>query len=155
MINPCDIPIVEAALAYAQNGWPVFPLKGKIPFKDSSGLKDATTDPEQIQAWWTQHPTANIGLATGERSGIIVLDIDPPEGYFSMKALQATHSPLPDTRRSRTANKGLHYFFVYPKDGNRYRNAVGREPYTSKEAIASVRSAYSRPPRPPARRIQP
>ena len=73
MINPCDIPIVEAALAYAQNGWPVFPLKGKIPFKDSSGLKDATTDPEQIQAWWTQHPTANIGLATGERSGIIVL----------------------------------------------------------------------------------
>jgi hypothetical protein len=120
-----DTPIVEAALAYAQNGWPVFPLNGKIPFKDSSGLKDATTDSAQIQVWWTLHPTANIGLATGEKSGIIVLDIDPPEGYFSLKELQATHSPLADTRRSRTANKGLHYFFVYPNDGNTYRNAVG------------------------------
>ena len=29
----------------------------------------------------------------------------------------------------------------------------GNEPYTSKEAIASVRSAYKRPPREPARRI--
>src|SRR5438105_8203537 len=31
----------------------------------------------------------------------------------------------------------------------------GREQYTSKEAIASVRSAYKWPPREPGRRIQP
>jgi hypothetical protein len=29
------------------------------------------------------------------------------------------------TRRSRTANKGLHFFFHYPDDGNTYKNAVG------------------------------
>src|SRR5712691_5290423 len=115
----------DAAFAYAANGWPVFPLTGKVPFKDSQGYKDATTKPEQIQAWWTTHPTANIGLATGERSGIIVLDIDPPEGHFSLKELQNTYTPLPDTRRSRTANKGLHFFFRYPNDGNTYKNAVG------------------------------
>ncbi len=119
------LPIVEVALSYAQNGWPVFPLASKIPYKDSQGYQDATTDPEQIAAWWTTHPTANIGLATGERSGVIVLDIDPPEGHFSLKELQKTYAPLPDTRRSRTANKGLHHFFQYPYDGNRYRNAVG------------------------------
>ncbi|MGZ6280138.1 MAG: bifunctional DNA primase/polymerase [Ktedonobacteraceae bacterium] len=77
-----SIPIVEAAVSYAQNGWPVFPLHNKIPFKDSQGYKDATTDEQQIQKWWTLHPTANIGLATGEKSGVIVLDIDPPEGLW-------------------------------------------------------------------------
>jgi Bifunctional DNA primase/polymerase, N-terminal len=119
------IPFVAFALSYARNGWPIFPLHGKIPFKDSQGYKDATTKPEQIQTWWTTHPTANIGLATGERSGIIVLDIDPPEGHFSLKELQSSHAPLPETRRSRTGNKGLHFFFQYPNDGNTYKNAVG------------------------------
>jgi putative DNA primase/helicase len=71
------IPIVEYALSYAQNGWYVFPLHGKIPFKDSNGLKDATIDSLQIQTWRSLHPTANIGLATGEKSGTLVLDIDP------------------------------------------------------------------------------
>src|SRR5713226_418719 len=119
------MPFVQAALYYAQSGWPVFPLAGKIPFKDSQGYKDATTNEQHIQTWWTSHPTANIGLATGARSGIIVLDIDPPEGHFSLKELQATYTPLPETRRSRTGNKGLHYFFQYPDDGNTYKNAVG------------------------------
>ena len=119
------VPLVEFALSYARNNWPVFPLHGKIPFKDSRGYKDATTNEAQIRTWWSQHPTANIGLATGERSGIIVLDIDPPEGHFSLKELQAKHAPLPDTRRVRTANKGLHYYFQYPQDGEVYKNAVG------------------------------
>src|SRR5712692_2255941 len=119
------IPIVEVAISYAQSGWPVFPLTGKVPFKDSQGYKDATTDPQTIETLWAHHPTANIGLATGERSGIIVLDIDPPDGHFRLKELQNTYTPLPDTRRSRTANKGLHHFFQYPIDGNTYQNAVG------------------------------
>ena len=53
--------LIQAALTYAQNGWPVFPLHNKIPFKNSQGYKDATTDEQQIQTWWTLHPTANIG----------------------------------------------------------------------------------------------
>ncbi len=95
------IPLVQAALYYAQNGWPIFPLTGKVPFKDSKGYKDATMDEQQIRTWWTDHPTANIGLATGERSGVLVLDIDPPEGHFSLKELQTKHTPLPDTTGRR------------------------------------------------------
>jgi Bifunctional DNA primase/polymerase, N-terminal len=121
------MPLPQEAIYYARIGWSIFPLvaSGKIPYKGSQGYKDATTNHEQIQLWWSQHPNANIGLATGARSGVIVLDIDPPEGHFSLKELQASHSSLPDTRRSRTGNKGLHYFFLYPDDGQVYKNAVG------------------------------
>ncbi len=126
-----DIPIVQFALSYARIGWPVFPLHNKKPYEflmpdtKSHGYKDATTDAETIQAWWRYHPGATIGLATGKVSGVIVLDIDPPEGHYSIKELQTTYPPLPETRRSSTANKGLHFFFEYPDDGVSLRNAVG------------------------------
>lgn len=70
-----------AALAYAAWGWPVFPCRpgGKTPLiaRDAGGrgLHDATTDADQIKAWWGRTPTANVGLATGQRFDVI--DVDP------------------------------------------------------------------------------
>src|SRR6266849_10771090 len=124
MDDPNVSTIVEAAIAYAKAGWPVFPLHGKKPFEficpgqRSHGYKDATTDEEIIRAYWTYHKGATIGLATGEVAGVIVLDIDPPEGYYSLKELQKMYGSLPDTRRKSTGNKGLHFFFEYPGDGH-------------------------------------
>ena len=115
----------DAALLYAQNGWPVFPLAGKIPYEGTRGHRDATTERAVIDHWWSEHPKANIGLATGRRSGVLVLDMDVPEGYFSLKKLQEQHGLLPETRRSKTAGGGLHYFFAYPQDTNTYGNVVG------------------------------
>ncbi len=125
------LPLKDAALYYATHGWPVFPLAGKVPYKlltpdrESHGHKDATTDPATLHTWWREHPKANIGLPTGEDSGVIVLDMDVPEGYHNLKALQKTYTPLPETRRVRTAHGGLHYYFEYPRDGKRYPGAVG------------------------------
>lgn len=82
-----------AALDYAKRGWPVSPVweckggrcscgnpkcssPGKHP-RTSHGVKDATTDADQIRKWWTEHPHANIGVATGAQSGIFELDVDP------------------------------------------------------------------------------
>lgn len=125
--------LAEAALAYAETGWPVFPLHGKVPYKyllpeiRSHGHKDATTNQEQIAAFWSYHPGANIGLPTGEASGVMVFDMDVPEGYYNLKTLQARYGELPPTRTSRTVNGGLHYFYQYPTDGNEYRGLVGLE----------------------------
>jgi hypothetical protein len=115
----------DAALLYAQTGWPVFPLAGKVPYEGMHGHRDATTDREQIAAWWSDHPKANIGLATGSTSGVIVLDMDVPKGYFGLKDLQEQYGALPPTRTVHTASRGLHYYFQYPKDGNTYPNTVG------------------------------
>src|SRR5882762_870880 len=121
------VPMIEAALSYAQNGWPVFPLSpnAKSPLKGSNGHKNATLNYEQVQRWWSENPTANIAVATGSPSGLIVFDVDPQHGgHESFKKLEKRYGPLPQTRMSRTAHGGLHRFYAYPSDGNRYPNAV-------------------------------
>ena len=124
------MPMVEAALTYAHNGWLIFPLSpsSKSPLKGSQGYKDATRDAEKIQLWWQRYPMANIGLATGNLSGLIVLDVDPHHGgHPSFKTLEKRYGPLPQTRMSRTAHGGLHRFYQHPNDGQRYPNAVELE----------------------------
>lgn len=111
-------PLGKMALAYGQMGWPVFPLKplGKTPLT-RQGFHDASTDVRQIRQWWKQHPNANIGLPTGESSGVIVIDVDGPKGKESLKKLN-----LPKTLQSKT-RRGTHHFFKYPT--SEVRNAVG------------------------------
>jgi hypothetical protein len=70
-------PTLEAALAYAASGWPVFPCKpwpSKAPLT-AHGYRDATTDPAKIREWWRRWPGAIIGTPTGSR--FVVLDVDP------------------------------------------------------------------------------
>lgn len=63
----------------------MFPLKArdKAP-ATKHGFKDATTDSKQIAAWWEGWPEQNIGVATGEVSGIWVLDVDDEDGEASL-----------------------------------------------------------------------
>ena len=70
-------PFKSAALNFARKGMYVFPCKsyGKIPIV-KNGLHAASIDHSQIQDWANRYPDANIGLLTGEKSGIFVLDID-------------------------------------------------------------------------------
>ena len=67
------------------HGWRVLPVKGKIPLlKDWPTL--ATTDEATIRRWWTEDPTANIGLATGKASDLFVLDVDRARAVTSRSA---------------------------------------------------------------------
>ncbi len=66
--------MLEIALEHAARGWYVFPCEGKKPLT-SHGFKDATIDTEQIRAWWTKWPDANVAIACGA-SNLTVLDID-------------------------------------------------------------------------------
>jgi hypothetical protein len=71
--------MLEAALAWAKAGYPVFPCKqDKSPYT-AHGYKDATTDPAIITAWWTKWPNALIAVPTGKET-FDVLDLDVKNG---------------------------------------------------------------------------
>ena len=133
-------PLAQAALDLAKQGGAVFPLHtvddgkcscaardcerpGKHP-RTRRGLHDASRNEAQVKQWWWQWPDANVGLATGVASGVVVLDIDGPKGAESIKALQAKHGKLPKTPTARTGGGGWHLYFRHP--GGLVRNSVKR-----------------------------
>ena len=75
------ISLKQCALAYAKIGMAVFPLvpRSKNPATEH-GFLDATTDTQQIEVWWKRNPNYNIGIATGQMSGgLVVIDLDMDE----------------------------------------------------------------------------
>lgn len=123
-------PMLRQALEYAKRGWAVFSVwsfypdgtcrcprgqdcdrPGKHP-RTRRGLLAATTDPARIKKWnWKN---ANIGIATGATSGLVVLDIDSLKGgEQALKALIAKLGRLPKTLKVRTGH-GWHLYFEHP-----------------------------------------
>jgi hypothetical protein len=81
--------MLDYALRYIALGWPVLPLKGKVPLNEH-GSKDATLNPDQAREWWEKWPDANIGIATGLR--FFVVDIDAG-GEDAWETLCGKHPP--------------------------------------------------------------
>ncbi len=115
---PHSVEVFQRALDYAAKGWAVLPLRpnGKEPLVEG-GVHAATTDPATIREWWARHPNANIGIALGRASGIVVLDVDDRD---ALRDLIEQHGPLPDTPTVVTA-RGAHYYFQCPPGGLRTR----------------------------------
>lgn len=115
VIAAADIGTYAVELATA--GWAVFPLRGKIPaIRGGRGVLDATTDLDQVIAWWSgEHRGANIGARVPEQ--LFVVDIDPRNGGTDALAqLTAAHGPLPATRTtlSGRGDGGRHLYFRHP-----------------------------------------
>jgi hypothetical protein len=101
--------MVEWAVAYAQTGWAVFPVRrDKKPYTEHGHL-DATCDLEQIRAWWERWPEANIGLPVP--AGYVVLDVDVKDG-----AHISDLGELPETVIARSGGGGWHVWFRLPEN---------------------------------------
>ena len=111
----------QKAQVYARKkGWKVFPLREreKMP-ATANGFKDATSDLEEIARLWGEREY-NVGLATGEGSGVWVFDVDgdaPKGGGLTgpeaLALLEERHGALPPTLTVRTGN-GAHYYYRMP-----------------------------------------
>src|SRR5207247_4122729 len=113
--------MLDAALAYAKKGWPVFPLapRNKKPLipkeQGGNGFHDATTDANQIRTWWTVHPDANVAIPTGQISGIVAVDVDGPLGDARLKEILG--GVLPTTLINVTSHGHYQLIFAYPEGG--------------------------------------
>jgi hypothetical protein len=82
----------------------------------------ASTDPEAIWRLWHERPGPLIGVATGARSGVSVLDVDRKHPTAVAWWLDSYPLLLP-TRTYRTRSGGLHLWFKH-RDG--VRNSQGK-----------------------------
>jgi hypothetical protein len=134
---------LDAALAYANYGYAVFPIHSPMNGKKCDcflgdactspskhprtqhGLADATTDAGTVKRWWTTWGHANIGIATGPGSGLVVLDIDPRHGGDAeMLRLVTENELLPPGPAYQTGSGGDHYWFRHPGFKITSRNSV-------------------------------
>jgi putative DNA primase/helicase len=150
---PSSAQMFDAALGYAIRGWPVFPCSpvDKTPLlpadkdadgkkiRGTGGLKKASTDPEQIAAWWKRWPHALIGLCTGHPTRgtetaehpaglpMFVLDFDPRTDdetgeVFTLDTLKIRTEEqlgcrLPPSMAALTPSDGVHLYLLQGDKG--------------------------------------
>ena len=114
-----SLPLPAAAAVYVAAGIPVFPCGagGKKPMTEH-GFLDATTDALRVRRWWLRWPQANIGIPTGERSGIEVVDIDVHNapGPAAFRRAEAAGLVGGWLAMVRTPSGGMHAYFPCHSD---------------------------------------
>jgi hypothetical protein len=128
------VSLLDAAMRYVELGLPVFPVAPVDRSSGACGCRDgkacesvgkhplvrwadrATTEPAQIARWWgSWKPDANIGVPTGQRSGLVVVDIDRQhDGHATRETLEAAGYVFPPTVAARTRNGGWHFVYQAP-----------------------------------------
>lgn len=98
---------------------------GKHPLI-KGGANNSSRNLDQINFWWTKWPYANIGIPTGKKSGIIVLDVDlKGDGIKTLKQLLG-NKKIEGTTIARTGSGGYHILFKYENGiTNKVRFASG------------------------------
>lgn len=112
---------LDAALDLAVKGFPVFPCgQDKRPLV--KWTEEATTDPQKVEIMWRQHPSAMIGLPTGPKSGLYVIDLDVDKktgeavGETSLSALGLADLMV-EGLSVCTPSGGRHIYFQHPGEG--------------------------------------
>jgi putative DNA primase/helicase len=97
------------AVEYRRRGWSPIPIKERSKEPNLLELRpylNRKATEEELDAWrWS-----GVGIVTGPVSGVLVLDVDGPEGEAELQ--KHGHSVTPMVR---TASGGLHLYFKHPE----------------------------------------
>ena len=87
-----------------------------------NGFKAATNSPDKLSEFFTgEYAVANIGVATGEASGVIVLDADEAK---ALKRLQDNNESLPKTPIVESSEGRQHLYFAFDERCHALENSV-------------------------------
>jgi Bifunctional DNA primase/polymerase, N-terminal len=89
-------------------GWRVVPVSRKVPVV--AGWVANPFGSEQALSWADQNPEHDWAVHTGH-SGLLVLDIDDPDGFDTIHRLLQVFGPLPDAPLISTPSGGAHLYF--------------------------------------------
>lgn len=92
--------------------------RNKIPTSSDWPTK-ASSEPEMIVDMWKKHPTANVGIATGPKSGIIVFDFDIKNGVNGIQSLRQRFPDITEEEFNphvETPSGGLHLYFKWDEN---------------------------------------
>lgn len=116
---------LEAALAYAEKfNFSVIPIRpDKKPYIQWTEYQKRHATKDEIKQWFAKWPKAMIGIVTGEKSGVLVVDCDSEAAYQKIQEL------LPDSFITCIAKtpRGYHLYLIYPR-GQSIGNATGIMP---------------------------
>lgn len=104
--------MLQWALKYLSLGFSVIPLesRGKKPLIPWTEFQKRRASEKEVLDWWNKWPNANLGLVTGAVSGVIVIDLDGPEGISQASLMKLSSSVISLT------GDGKHLW--YSTDGN-------------------------------------
>lgn len=141
-----DRPMLDHALDYVERGYPVFPVcsprmgkhyhgsalctnPGKTPLVAWAAFQERVPSEAEVRVWWARWPLANIGMATGVLSGVLVLDADGTEARKEcLKRGGLDETPTVWTGKIG----GAHFHLEYP--GGDVRNFARKLPGTDMRA---------------------
>ena len=101
---------------------PVLPVdrKTKRPLVQWKEHQTRLPTKTEVLRWLRRFPDANIGMATGALSGIMVIDCDSPE---ATKRFTSDYPEVKDTLQVKTGRSGGCHFYFKHEEG--IRNSVG------------------------------
>lgn len=138
--------MLSHALAYLERGYPIFPVcsplmashrhwngttmatcpkdrRGKLPLVKWKPYQMELPTEIDVRSWGAKWPAANIGMATGTLSGIVVLDCD--SGEAKRQAME--NGGLSETPTVFTGKPGgVHFWLAYP--GHAVSNFAAKRP---------------------------
>lgn len=100
----------EHAQRMAAYGLLIHPLKPRAKAPAVAGWQTLRMDAAAIDAYWTAHPDANVGLICGAAGGWVVLDLDGDEWVEWARATM----PLTPLRTISGSGHGGHWIYRWP-----------------------------------------
>jgi len=106
-------PFIEKALPYTRFGWYLIPQsRNKVPLIRSWPTAASHQNP-QLNAWAKEFPDANVAVVTGQRSGVVVIDLDDEkavERWTELRKVCGMHRDPPTV----ITRRGVHVYYKAP-----------------------------------------